>query len=85
MIGRDRARTLYVATVAAAFVVIAFGSLVGWLPFMCIIALLVAPLTIPLVRTIRSETSGPPLIGVLKGTAQVQLFTGLLLALGIAF
>jgi hypothetical protein len=31
------------------------------------------------------ETSGPPLIGVLKGTAQVQLFAGLLLALGIAF
>ena len=85
MVGRERARTLYVATVAAAFVVIAFGSLVGWLPFMCIIALLVAPLTIPLIRTIRAETSGPPLISVLKGTAQVQLFTGLLLALGIAF
>ena len=85
MIGRDRARTLYTGTVAAAFIVIVFGSLVGWLPFMCIIALLVAPLTIPLIRTIRTETSGPPLIGVLKGTAQVQLFTGLLLALGIAF
>ena len=85
MIGRERARTLYGATMAAAFVVIAFGSLVGWLPFMCVIALLVAPLAIPLIRTIRSETSGPPLIGVLKGTAQVQLFTGLLLALGIAF
>ena len=32
-----------------------------------------------------TETTGPPLIGVLKGTAQIQLFTGLLLALGIAF
>lgn len=85
MVGRDRARTLYVATVAAAFVIILFGSLVGWLPFMCLIALVVAPLTIPLIRTIRTETAGPPLIGVLKGTAQVQLFVGLLLALGIAF
>lgn len=85
MVGRDRARTLYVATVVGAFVVILFGSLVGWLPFMCLIALIVAPLTVPLIQTIRTETAGPPLIGVLKGTAQVQLFTGLLLALGIAF
>jgi 1,4-dihydroxy-2-naphthoate octaprenyltransferase len=85
ILGRDRARTLYVGTVAGAFVVVLFGSLVGWLPFMCLIALVVAPLTVPLIRTVRTETSGPPLIGVLKGTAQIQLFTGLLLALGIAF
>lgn len=85
ILGRDRARSLYVATVVASFVIILFGSLVGWLPFMCLIALLIAPLTVPLIRTIRTETAGPPLIGVLKGTAQVQLFTGLLLALGIAF
>lgn len=85
MLGRERARTLYVATVISAFVVILFGSLIGLLPFMCLIALIVAPLTIPLIRTIRTETAGPPLIGVLKGTAQIQLFTGLLLALGIAF
>ena len=64
---------------------ILFGAFVGWLPFMCIIALTVAPLTIPLVQTVMTETTGPPLIGVLKGTAQIQLFTGLLLALGIAF
>lgn len=85
MVGRDRARTLYVATMVASFIVILFGSLVGLLPFMCLIALVVAPMTIPLIRTIRTETSGPPLIGVLKGTAQIQLFVGLLLALGIAF
>jgi 1,4-dihydroxy-2-naphthoate octaprenyltransferase len=85
ILGRDRARALYVGTVAGAFVVILFGSLVGWLPFMCLIALVVAPLTVPLIRTVRTETAGPPLIGVLKGTAQIQLFTGLLLALGIAF
>lgn len=85
MLGRDRARTLYTVTVAAAFAIVAVGSLVGWLPFMCLIALVVAPLSIPLIQTIRTETTGPPLIGVLKGTAQLQLFTGLLLALGIVF
>ena len=43
------------------------------------------PLSIPLIQTMYRETAGPPLIGVLKGTAQLQMFTGLLLALGIAF
>ncbi|HSJ70800.1 MAG TPA: 1,4-dihydroxy-2-naphthoate polyprenyltransferase [Acidimicrobiia bacterium] len=85
VLGRPRARKLYAATVFGAFGVILVGSLVGWLPFMAMIALVVAPLAIPLVRTINTETEGPPLIGVLKGTAQVQLFAGLLLALGIAF
>jgi 1,4-dihydroxy-2-naphthoate octaprenyltransferase len=85
MLGRRRARRLYALTVYGAFVVIAFSSLVGWLPFTALIALLVAPLAIPLVRTVSTETEGPPLIGVLKGTAQLQLFTGLLLALALAF
>jgi 1,4-dihydroxy-2-naphthoate octaprenyltransferase len=85
VLGRNRARTLYAGTVGAAFIVIGFGSLVGWLPFMCLIALIVAPLSIPLIKTIYTETEGPPLIGVLKGTAQLQLFTGLLLSLGIVF
>jgi 1,4-dihydroxy-2-naphthoate octaprenyltransferase len=85
VIGRDRSRRLYAGTVWGAFVVVLFGSMAGWFPFMCLVALLVAPLTIPLVQTVFKETSGPPLIGVLKGTAQVQLFAGLLLALGIAF
>jgi 1,4-dihydroxy-2-naphthoate octaprenyltransferase len=85
VLGRPRARRMYAATVFGAFGVILVGSLVGWLPFMAMIALVVAPLTIPLVRTINTETEGPPLIEVLKGTAQVQLFAGLLLALGIAF
>jgi 1,4-dihydroxy-2-naphthoate octaprenyltransferase len=85
MLGRDWARRLYAITVSSAFVVIAFSSLVGWLPFTALIALLVAPLAIPLVRAVFAETAGPPLIAVLKGTAQLQLFTGLLLALALAF
>ncbi|MGI9585666.1 MAG: 1,4-dihydroxy-2-naphthoate polyprenyltransferase [Acidimicrobiia bacterium] len=85
VLGRDRARTLYAATIGSAFIVILFGSLVGWLPFMCLIALIVAPLSIPLIKTVYTETEGPPLIGVLKGTAQLQLFTSLLLSLGIVF
>ena len=85
VLGRQKSRYLYAVTVWLAFVMILFGSMVGWFPVFCLIAVAVAPLTIPLVRTVFEETSGPALIGVLKGTAQVQLFTGLLLALGIAF
>ncbi len=85
LLGRGRARKLYAATMVAAFVVIAVGALSSLLPVVSIIALVVAPLSIPLITTVFQETQGPPLIGVLKGTAQIQLFVGLLLALGIAF
>lgn len=85
MLGRKNARTLFAATIFGAFFVIAFGALVGLLPFTAMFALIVAPLGVPLVKTVFEETEGPPLIGVLKGTAQLQLFTGLLLALGLAF
>ena len=85
MLGRDRARKLFAGTFAAAFGLIAFASVAGLLPFMCLIALVVAPMSIPLIQTVFNETAGPSLIEALKGTAQLQMFTGLLLALGIAF
>ncbi len=85
VVGRTWARRLYAGSLILSFAVIAFGSLVGWFPPMALIALIVAPLSIPLIRTIYTETHGPPLIGVLKGTAQLQLFVALLLSLAIVF
>jgi 1,4-dihydroxy-2-naphthoate octaprenyltransferase len=85
VLGRQRARKLYAGTMIMAFVTIIFGVMLGFLPPMSLIALVVAPLSIPLIQTVFRETAGPPLIGVLKGTAQVQLFTGLLVSLGIVF
>ncbi|MEN8237836.1 MAG: 1,4-dihydroxy-2-naphthoate polyprenyltransferase [Actinomycetota bacterium] len=85
VLGRQRARKLYAATVISAFVTIIFGVSRGFPPPMAMISLVAAPLSIPLIQTVFRETAGPPLIGVLKGTAQVQLFTGLLLSLGIVF
>lgn len=85
VVGRTWARRLYAATLGLSFFVIAFGSLVGWFPTVALIALIVAPLSVPLIKTIYTETEGPPLIGVLKGTAQLQLFVALLLSLGILF
>jgi 1,4-dihydroxy-2-naphthoate octaprenyltransferase len=85
LIGRDNARTLFAATLMVAALTIAFGSLVGLLPSTCLIALVVAPLGIPLVQTVYSTTEGPELISVLKGTALLQLLTSLMLSLGIVF
>lgn len=85
VLGRQRARKLYAITMISAFVTIIFSVMLGFLPPMCMMALLVAPLSIPLIQTVYRETAGPPLIEVLKGTAQIQLFTGLLLSLGIVF
>ena len=85
ILGRQRARKLYAITMISAFVTIVFSVMLGFLPPMSMIALVVAPLSIPLIQTVFRETAGPPLIEVLKGTAQIQLFTGLLLSLGIVF
>ncbi len=85
MVGRTWARRLYAATLILAFVTIIFSVSLGVLPAMTMIALVVAPLSIPLIGTVYKETAGPPLIGVLKGTAQLQMFAGLLLSLGIVF
>lgn len=85
IVGRNGARRMFAATIIASFITIIFSVGLGFLPAMCLIALVAAPLGIPLVQTVYTETAGPPLIGVLKGTAQLQLFTGLLLSLGIVF
>lgn len=85
LVGRTWARRLYAGTLAGAFLTIIFGAALGWFPPMAVIALIVSPLAIPLITTIFTETAGPPLIGVLKGTAQLQLFVALLLSLAIVF
>ncbi|GMR01917.1 MAG: 1,4-dihydroxy-2-naphthoate polyprenyltransferase [Acidimicrobiia bacterium] len=85
IIGRRWARRLFAGTIVIAYITIIFSVSLGFLPGMSLIALIVAPLSVPLIETVYTETTGPPLIGVLKGTAQLQLFTGLLLSLGIVF
>ncbi len=85
IVGRKRARTLFAATLGVIPFIIMWSVLLGLLPPMSVIALLVAPLGIPLIQTVYRETSGPALISVLKGTAQLQMLTALMLSLGIVF
>ena len=82
VLGPDRARALYTVIVIAAFVVIAATAALGMVPRWAALAVLAAPLALPLTRTIRSTTEGPALIRVLEGTARLHLLVGVGLALG---
>ncbi len=85
MLGRQNARKLFAGTLIMAALVVLFGSLSGLLPPLCLITLVVAPLGIPLVQTVNHATTGPELISVLKGTAQLQFLAALMLSLGMVF
>src|SRR3954464_6232091 len=82
-LGRDRARRLYAAMVALAFVapvaIVIAGGLSAWI----LLALLAAPLAVPLRRTVRTRTDGPSLNGVLAGTGRLLAVYSLLLSIGV--
>ncbi len=82
-VGRPGGVAIYSATLAGAYAVILLATLSGWLPLWALLSLLTIPLAAPLIRTIRAETTGPPLIGVLKGTARLQLLVALTLSAAI--
>lgn len=83
ILGRTRARHMFAGTLLASAAIVALGSLTGLLPAACLMALIVAPLGIPLVQTVYRTTDGPELIGVLKGAALLQFLAALMLSLGI--
>ena len=82
ILGRTGARRLYSATLIGTFIVLGAGIVVGTLPAAMSLAFLAAPFVVPLIRTTLTETSGPPLIGVLKGTARLQLAVAVGMSLG---
>jgi 1,4-dihydroxy-2-naphthoate octaprenyltransferase len=82
-LGRERARSLFVAMVVLAFLCgplpWVLGSLSAWL----LLCWLAAPLAVPVVRTVRTRTDGPALNGALAGTGQLQLAFCVLLSAGL--
>ena len=82
-LGRGRARGLYVAIVALAFLapaaIWAAGGLSAWL----LLALLAAPLAPALARTVTSSADGPSLNRALAGTGVLLALFSLLLAAGV--
>ncbi len=83
-IGRPATRVLYAVCLLGGVVAGPLGSLGGMLPGPAAVALVALPLTIPLLQTMWHATAGPPLIGVLKGTARLQALVAAALVLGIA-
>ncbi|MDH3262046.1 MAG: 1,4-dihydroxy-2-naphthoate polyprenyltransferase [Acidimicrobiia bacterium] len=81
-LGRERTRALFAGLVWGAFVAILVFGVFDWTPRWTLLAMMAAPLTIPIVRTIHSQTQGPPLIRALKGVARLHLLVGVLLAIG---
>jgi 1,4-dihydroxy-2-naphthoate octaprenyltransferase len=82
-VGRRRARVLYATMIGLAYVapiVIALTSdLGGWI----ILALVTAPLALPLIRTLFTRTDGPSLNKVLAGTGQLLALYSVVLSAGL--
>jgi 1,4-dihydroxy-2-naphthoate polyprenyltransferase len=83
LLGGRASRLLYVAMVTGAFASIAVAVVAGALPAWALLSLVAIPRAGLLCRAMLTGTSGPELIGVLKGTAMLQLVFAVLLAAGI--
>jgi 1,4-dihydroxy-2-naphthoate octaprenyltransferase len=80
-LGRVRARVLFTAMLAVAFLVpiALIPALSAWL----LLPLAALPLVPPLVRTVRTRTDGPALNGALAATGRLLAVFSLLLGLGV--
>jgi 1,4-dihydroxy-2-naphthoate octaprenyltransferase len=81
--GRQPARWMYTMMVLVAYAVIAVAVAAGVLASWAMLTFVSIPLAVQPVRAIFTQTEGPPLIGVLKATARLQLVFAALLALGV--
>jgi len=83
-LGRPGTRLLYSALIGGAFGLVAIWAILGLTPPWTGLALLSAPLAVPLIRTVRSASTddGPALIRVLENTARLHFLMGVGLGLG---
>jgi len=82
-LGRERARGLFAAMVAGAFVSAPLPWLLGSLSPWLLLSWIAAPLAVPLVRIVRTRTDGPSLNSALAGTGRLQLAFCVLLSAGL--
>ncbi len=82
-LGRDRARGLFVAMIALSFLAPVAIWLAGGLSAWVLLALLSAPLAVPLLRSVRTRTDGPALNDALAATGRLLAVFSLLLAAGV--
>lgn len=83
ILGRQAARWMYAALVVVAYGVMVFAVVADVLPPWALLTFASVPLAVAPMRTIFTQTEGPPLIGVLKETARLQLAFAALLSIGV--
>ena len=81
-LGRDRARRLFVLTVTLPFAIVVAIAAIDARPEL-LLALLPAPLVLPLVRTVSSRTDGPSLNGALARCGALLALFSLFLSAGL--
>ena len=84
IIGRQPARWLFVATVAAAYLTAAALAPIDGFGAWTLLAWVSIPLAISPVRAVMTSTDGPTLNAALRATARLHLVLGVLLAVGLA-
>jgi 1,4-dihydroxy-2-naphthoate octaprenyltransferase len=82
-LGRERARRVFAAMVALAFLVPPGTWLSGGLSAWLLLALAALPLAPPLMRTVSTRTDGPALNGALARTGLLLALFSLLLSAGV--
>ena len=82
-LGRLRARRLYAAMLAVAFLCPIVTWAAGGLSYRLLFSLLAIPLAVPLVRTVGTRTDGPSLNAALAGTGRLLAVFAVLLSVGI--
>jgi 1,4-dihydroxy-2-naphthoate octaprenyltransferase len=83
-LGRDRARDLFVGCIAIAYLTVPLVAVFGrGISPLVLLALLSLPLTIPLIRTVRTRTDGPSLNEALANTGKLLAAFSLLLSIGL--
>jgi len=85
VMGREATRVLFASLVLGAFVAIAVFAVAGWIPITSLFCGFLLPLAAVPIRIINSRTDGPALIRVLKITARLHLWVGVVLAAAVAF
>jgi 1,4-dihydroxy-2-naphthoate octaprenyltransferase len=81
-LGDRTTRIVYVTMIVDVFLlVVVLGVTARW---PALLALLAVPLAVNPIKAVRGGAAGPALIPVLGATGQLQLVTGVLLALGLA-
>jgi 1,4-dihydroxy-2-naphthoate octaprenyltransferase len=82
ILGRKRTQFLFAFLVYGAYPMIVAFALAGWTSQATMFAALLAPFAVGPVRIINAKTNGMELIRALKLTAQLHLWTGVVLAGG---